>query len=42
MNETNSVTSTNTVGSIVEQIKHSDSLLEGLLTYFTNLNIIIR
>ena len=36
MNETNSLTSTNAVG-IVDSIKDSDSLLEGLLTYFTNL-----
>ena len=37
MNETNSVTSTNAVGNIVDSIKDSDSLFEGLLTYFTNL-----
>ena len=37
MNETNSVTSTNVVGNIVDSIKDSDSLFEGLLTYFTNL-----
>ena len=37
MNETNSVTSTNAVGNIVDSIKGSDSLFEGLLTYFTNL-----
>ena len=32
MNETNSITSTNTVGNVVDSIK--DSGLEGLLTYF--------
>ena len=37
MNETISLTSTNAVGNIVDSIKDSDSLLEGLLTYFTNL-----
>jgi len=37
MNETNSVTSTNAVGNIVDSIKDSDSLFEGLLTYLTNL-----
>jgi len=37
MNETNSVTSTNAVGNIVDSIKGSDSLFEGLLTYFANL-----
>jgi small-conductance mechanosensitive channel len=37
MNETNSLTSTNAVGNIVDSIKDSDSLFEGLLTYFTNL-----
>jgi small-conductance mechanosensitive channel len=35
MNETNSITSTNTVGNVVDSIK--DSGLEGLLTYFTTL-----
>ncbi len=40
MNETNSVTSTNAVGNIVDSIKGSDSLFEGLLTYFTNLEAI--
>ena len=37
MNETNSVTSTNAVGNIVDSIKGSDSIFEGLLTYFSNL-----
>ena len=32
MNETNSITSTNVVGNVVDSIKDSDSLLEGLLT----------
>jgi small-conductance mechanosensitive channel len=40
MNETNSVTSTNAVENIVDSIKESDSLFEGLLTYFTNLEAI--
>ena len=40
MNETNTVTSTNTVGNIVDSIKDSGSLFEGLLTYFTNLEAI--
>ena len=38
MNETNSITSTNVVGNVVDSIKDSDSLLEGLLTYFTTLD----
>ena len=38
MNETNSITSTNIVGNVVDSIKDSDSLLEGLLTYFTTLD----
>ena len=38
MNETNSITSTNTVGNVVDSIK--DSGLEGLLTYFTTLESI--
>ena len=38
MNETNSINSTNVVGNVVDSIKDSDSLLEGLLTYFTTLD----
>ncbi|MBV58299.1 MAG: hypothetical protein CMO58_01555, partial [Verrucomicrobiales bacterium] len=38
MNETNRITSTNVVGNVVDSIKDSDSLLEGLLTYFTTLD----
>ena len=38
MNETNSITRTNVVGNVVDSIKDSDSLLEGLLTYFTTLD----
>ena len=38
MNETNSITSTNAVGNIVDSIR--DLGFEGLLNYFTNLESI--
>ena len=35
MEETNTTASTNIVRNVVDSIKNSDSLLEGLLAYFT-------
>ena len=40
MEETNTTASTNIVRNVVDSIKDSDSLLEGLLAYFTNLDSI--
>ena len=37
MSETTTTTSSNIVRNVVDSIKDSDSLLQGLLAYFTNL-----
>ena len=37
MEETNTTASTNLVRNVVDSIKESGGLLEGLLAYFTNL-----